>query len=445
MTIQRQYSLPNCTLILEGLSDSTTANPSDARPLMSILINAECRLIGREQSLTGGREFFESFIAAVSRYAQEVLSGVPHSTGHNGQAALVKFQQLEGNLHRLVVQPAQQAIAAAPPTQIDLTTVQLFDLVEAVDQFLADTQTLPDMSLNVKPVSKREAATSEPVARRALPAAVGVSSLAVAAIAFFFMPIPEVRRPEPVPQSNSNSSTVPPGTNPTPGASPPAADLDATAAAVPEITEPKQIEGLQSKLQDQLYRTWKRDASVTKDLVYRVGVSPDGKIVGYKPQNAAALEYSGKTPLLDLLSIPATGGSVKPDSLAQFLVVFLATGELQVNPWNKATAPDRTTSAITDPAVVENLRQSLYDKLIQNWNKQKPGFEQELIYQVSVTANGAIAQYEPTDRSASDYVQETPLPTLPQSATGDREPLAQFRVVFKPTGVLEVSPYYAVK
>ncbi len=445
MTIQRQYSLPNCTLILEGLSDSTTANPSDVRPLMSILINAECRVAGREPSLTGGREFFENFIAAVSRYAQEFLSGVPHPTEQNGRGALVTFQKLDGNLHRLMVQPPSAAIATASPIQIDLTTVQLFDLVEAVDQFLADTRTLPDMSLNLKPISKREAVTYEPVARRALPAAVGVSSLAVAALAFFFMPIPEVRRPEPASQTNSSTSTAPTGTNPTPGASPPAPDLDTTAAAVPEMTDPKQISELQSKLEDQIDGNWKRDGSLTKDLVYRVGVSPDGKIVGYKPQNAAALEYSGKTPLLDLLAIPPAGGSAQPESLAQFLVVFLATGDVQVNPWNKETAPDRATSTITDPALVENLRQSLYDKLSQNWNKQKLGFQQDLIYQVSVTANGAIAQFEPTDRSASDYVQETPLRTLQQPATDPGEPRAQFRVVFKPSGELEVSPYYAVK
>ncbi|MCY7335768.1 MAG: DUF4335 domain-containing protein, partial [Chamaesiphon sp.] len=38
MTIRRQYSLPNCTLILDGLSDGTsTTGIPDSRPLMSSL------------------------------------------------------------------------------------------------------------------------------------------------------------------------------------------------------------------------------------------------------------------------------------------------------------------------------------------------------------------------------------------------------------------------
>jgi hypothetical protein len=46
MTIRRQYILPNCTLILEGLSDGTGAvgNQLDARPLMTLLVNADAIL-----------------------------------------------------------------------------------------------------------------------------------------------------------------------------------------------------------------------------------------------------------------------------------------------------------------------------------------------------------------------------------------------------------------
>ena len=52
MTMQRQYSLPNCTLILEGLSDTGTQGQGDMRPVMSLLINAECHLPGQEKAFS---------------------------------------------------------------------------------------------------------------------------------------------------------------------------------------------------------------------------------------------------------------------------------------------------------------------------------------------------------------------------------------------------------
>ncbi|MBD0309990.1 MAG: DUF4335 domain-containing protein, partial [Microcoleus sp. T1-bin1] len=46
MTIRRQYSLPNCTLVLEGLSDGSAASQLEIRPVLSILMSAECYLTG---------------------------------------------------------------------------------------------------------------------------------------------------------------------------------------------------------------------------------------------------------------------------------------------------------------------------------------------------------------------------------------------------------------
>lgn len=54
MTVQRQYTLPHCNLVLEGLS----ANANDPLSPLSVLMNAECHLPGAtEATLTGGREF----------------------------------------------------------------------------------------------------------------------------------------------------------------------------------------------------------------------------------------------------------------------------------------------------------------------------------------------------------------------------------------------------
>jgi hypothetical protein len=79
MTIKRQYSLPNCTLILEGFGDGAQGQ-GDLRPVMSILTNAECHMTEQAKVLRGGKDFFESLIAAVSLHAQEFLSGVHYLT-----------------------------------------------------------------------------------------------------------------------------------------------------------------------------------------------------------------------------------------------------------------------------------------------------------------------------------------------------------------------------
>ncbi|MBC1270545.1 DUF4335 domain-containing protein, partial [Trichormus variabilis FSR] len=50
MNIQRKYSLPNCTLLLEGLSDaSRAAHLQELRPELSILVNVECYISGYKQ------------------------------------------------------------------------------------------------------------------------------------------------------------------------------------------------------------------------------------------------------------------------------------------------------------------------------------------------------------------------------------------------------------
>lgn len=481
MTIQRQYSLPNCTLFLEGLSDAPASNPTDFRPLMSMLINAECRFAGVSQTLSGGREFFEGLVKAVSAYAQQFLSGVPHLDKSNPSPAPVELQPISGNLHRLIVRPTDK-VGSSSPIELDLTTVQLFDLVEAIDQFLADTRTLPELAVPLVPVSKRDIQTSEPIAKRAIPAAVGVSSLAAAAIAFSFLPIPEVRRPEePQPQTSSQIQNSPtplaagtPEPTPSTPATPPASDIQTTLANVPEITEPAKLEELNSKLFDQIDKEWQQ-RNLAEELTYRVTLGGDGAIIGYKPVNDAATNAK-ETPLLNLLYLPPGGGQATPESYADFKVVFTPRGALQVSPWkgfNPPPAPTPTptptanlslsptpsptptlsvsptpsptpttsssSSEITDPSQLETLQQQLYGQINESW-KTKPTFERELTFKVGISSDGKIVEYEPLNQPASDYVNETPLSNLKQTAPGDSQ-MAHYRVVFTPKGVLQVSPW----
>ncbi|MEA5580916.1 DUF4335 domain-containing protein [Nodularia harveyana UHCC-0300] len=364
MNIQRKYSLPNCTLLLEGLSDAAkAAQYQEMRPELSILVNAECHVSGYNQPLVGGREFFESLVRAVSGYAQEFLSNVSNPEAHNQGSELVELQKIAANRHRLIV---HSEIAAEgfksqpnynqPPMELDLNTVQLFDLVEAVDQFFADSQTLPELSLELHPVARRYGGGNQFLIKQGVPAGIGISSIAVAAIAFSLIPTPEMRPPEP--KVEEQTSTITPSNNPpiepqntitpdvdsTPSSelnipSPPAqtasrlADLEAVLNTSTEITDSSQLRVMNSQVYNTLNPAWTTRSGLTEDLIYRVGATTDGAIVGYKAVNSQANQDIELTPLPNLLYNPANRSAIANEPIAQFKVVFTKNGVLQVSPW----------------------------------------------------------------------------------------------------------------
>jgi len=477
MTIQRQYSLPNCTILLEGVGDATVSQ-TEFRPLLSLLVSAECHLVGQDQPLSGGRDFFESFVTAVSLYAQEVLSGI-HGFIAGADTRLVHLQRLDANHHRLTIRPENadpgSGIAAQLTREFDLTTVQLFDLVEAVDQFFADSQTLPDLALTLAPLSKRYVKRAEPMAKRAIPAAIGASSVALAAIACFSLPVPTVRQPtdlvpKPSTPTAGSSPTVSPSLpiaekspSPTPAASSPSpttiaqtdlTKLESVLTTAPAITDPAQVDALSKQLYTQIDQAWKTRTPFVQDLIYRVGVSKDGKILGYKPVNPVALTNAKQTPLLDLLKVPVAGSQPTTDAIAQFQVVFTANGGLDVTPWQQVSAsptnasptnapPINAVAEITNSGQIKDLQPKLYEQVDKAWT-ETPKFKEALIYRVRVNQSGAIADYKPENKAATDYAREIPLPKLSKLATENNnptEPLALFKVVFKPDGKLEISPW----
>ncbi|MEH2284764.1 MAG: DUF4335 domain-containing protein [Nostoc sp.] len=473
MNIQRKYSLPNCTLLLEGLSDVTRAAQfQEMRPELSILVNAECYLSGYNQPLTGGREFFESLVRAVSGYAQEFLSSVPNPQAHNQESELVEFQKIDSNRHRLIIHSenapegfeSHSNNSKRPPIEIDLNTVQLFDLVEAVDQFFADTQTLPELSLELQPVTRRYGGASQAVIRQAVPAAVGVSSLVVAAIAFNLIPPPQIRPPQPKPDEQTSSTTKnlnPPASaaatpivaaipTPTPTAStkPVVKDLETLLNTVPEITDPSQLRALNRQVYNQVHPAWTKRSGLQQDLIYRLGVAADGAIVGYKAVNKEANQGVGQTPLPNLLYNPANRAPISNEPIAQFRIVFTTNGVLQVSPWRGyAKTPEVVGAKITDSNITKGLNQKLYNTVRQSWSGT-PTFTRDLKYRVAVNKDGVIADYEPLNQVAFDYFRETPLPKMFNAIYGsnvaapnDKEPLAHFQVIFKPNGKLEVTPW----
>jgi hypothetical protein len=101
------------------------------------------------------------------------------------------------------------------------------------------------------------------------------------------------------------------------------------------------------------------------------------------------------------------------------------------------------TAEIIDRTKLDELALKVYDRINQGW-QTSPTFTQNLVYRVSASLDGAIANFEPLNQPAKDYTQETPLPNmLKSSETASSEatvPAAKFTVVFAPNGVLEVNP-----
>jgi hypothetical protein len=311
-TIQRQYSLPNCTLALEGLNDTTAGTSlSETRPVMSMLLSAECRFAGQAQPIRGGRDFLNSLVKTVSLYAQEFLSGVQASKLRAGESIQLEASGL--NVHRLTVRSEAEASEVAPK-EVLLSTVQLFDLIEAVDQFLADTQTLPDLSLQLAPVSKRDVQIKHATSQQVVPATVGIASLAVAAIALFLIPIPQriEQPPDTLPQSAITSGT--------------------------------QLRQLGQGLYATLQPAWRPSADLKTPLLYRVSVDLDGKILGYQGLDSTSQVSSQKTPLLNSVQLAKQGGTTPSQAIAQFKVTFQPGGSVEVAPWTDGKPTQKPAS-----------------------------------------------------------------------------------------------------
>jgi hypothetical protein len=212
MSSKRQYSSPNCNLILEGLEDDNAENVDilSGQSPMSMITNAECYLLQSNQKLSGGNVFLTNLAHAASSYAQGFLSGLfpaEKPSNSNTEYPQVSIHKIpEQHLHRLTLVPAPDSGEAK--TEVEITTIELFDLVDAIDQLYADRSVLPNLTLELKPVSKRYRKPEQPLAERVTPLAIGLSSLAIAAGALFMLPVPEVRSPETNPV-NSNVNGKP--------------------------------------------------------------------------------------------------------------------------------------------------------------------------------------------------------------------------------------------
>jgi hypothetical protein len=478
MTIRRQYSLPNCTLVLDGLSDgNSTSGITDSRPVMSSLFNAECHFVGRDRPLFGGREFLTSLVSTVSNYAQEFLSGIRHpkppSPTTDSLVSLTRGDRDHTHFLQAKLDPSGNSTADGKPEEVELSTVQLFDLLEAIDQFLADRRTLPDIMVPLRPVTK---AVAQPISAQATPIGLGMASLVVASLVGYALPSPQVFKPQlntpapvvapspttpagtpPTPQASPTTS-VPTSAQPTPQGSPTTVPSPTSAQPTPQISpsttqsptsavpakagqivEATQLGFLERKLRHDLNSNWQNRGKIAQPIAVNVGVDRDGRVVDYEPVGQVDTATLNLTPLAKITT-PNTNAN---GAIGKFNVVFNPTGTLEIKPTASVTGTMTLGKSIDDPKLTTTLGQQLQTQLQQSIITQRSALTQNLNYRVAVDKTGAISDYEPQDAVATTNESKTPLPQSvkfnPQAAVS-QEPLAQYDVVFLPNGKVRVKP-----
>ena len=383
MTIRRQYQLPNCSLVLDGLS--TDAGPG-SEAVMSLLVNAECQISGQEKSLNGGYSFFAALVRAVSQYAQEVLGGFAHPQVMEGDPLLVHINPGDGPYHHLVVQP--EIIDMGMPSDsraldIKLSTVQLFDLTEAVNQFFSDSQTLPELLPALTPLSRRFVHPEVPLSDRVKPAILGIGGLIAATLAIGLLPLPKMRDPA-LDSRPDSAAEVRPAEDGAADASPPDEPATPDVAALP--AEPAASEPSED------------------------------------PDEPAVADGSEDTPEIEpAASAPTDSATTEPE------------------PADQTLAPASSPSTPRSFAEVETLNDQLRRTLVEN--REQPRVSRDsAAYRVRITEDGTITGYEPLGQDAVAAIDETPLAKLVESAPASA-PSVDYRVVFTERGVIEVSPW----
>ncbi|QFZ92400.2 DUF4335 domain-containing protein [Synechococcus elongatus] len=314
MQLQRLYQLPNCSLLVQGLSDASLGNSQ----CLTIVTRVECGFPGLQPALRGGKDFLVQLTAVVSAYAQGMISGLPRPQSAISRE-LVQLRSLARDRHQLIsTENGGQVV-------LELNSLQLFDLLDAIDQLVADPLALPDLQVSFAPLPRRHVPPLVPLPQRAAAPAMGLAGLAIAAAAFFALPIPEIKPPkENLPQTEQTAET--PNNNPPATTTPPSDS--------PEIRETASLEAAVRASRAAIATAWDNNPQYepTRTEEYRVSATATGQIVGYRTEDSQA--NIQQTPLASLLK-PLPAGDRQP--LADLRVVFEPSpngGSLEVSPWD---------------------------------------------------------------------------------------------------------------
>jgi hypothetical protein len=98
----------------------------------------------------------------------------------------------------------------------------------------------------------------------------------------------------------------------------------------PDIVNYWKIRSLTRKLYQRINQAWKTDLNCNEQLIYLIGVSRNGTIIGYEPMNKVAVDCIDQTPLLNLTHHSDSTNSL---SIAKFQVVFTPPATVKIYSW----------------------------------------------------------------------------------------------------------------
>jgi len=219
--IQRSYSLPSCTLLIDGIVTGGG--------VMTILTNFSCQFNHHPEPIVGGLDLLNAFVKVVGAYAQALKSNTSVAIPEKQ----VRLEPEGKHLHLLSVLVNASDSSNPKSLQIKLNTIQLFDLMENLDRLCCDATTLPDLKLVTKISDYRSQSNLN---SQAIPAISGVFSLAIAATVLYFIPTPQPTKPvQPLPAKTQPLPKVssPPIPTPSPSSDP---DFSSTPSSSPNDT-----------------------------------------------------------------------------------------------------------------------------------------------------------------------------------------------------------------
>jgi tetratricopeptide (TPR) repeat protein len=223
-----------------------------------------------------------------------------------------------------------------------------------------------------------------------------------------------------------------------------------TLAATPIEPVPMENPNLANQLQlavrTQIQQNLDPKSLPSEKISLRVFVNPSGQIVRYYAYDQMSQDYAYTTPVELLWQDRRPTPPTSREPLVEFKVTFQPSGEFEIVPWSAKLKT--MAEPMAEPADIGVLQHCLFAKIDRilsgslnevSVSRADGVFYPSLVYRVSLTPDGKIADYEPLDKTAAARFSDTPLAQLPKSNSTEG-PFVEFEVEFKAADVFKITP-----